>query len=37
MSTAWLPYLPEHLARALAARADASPAGRALRVQAGAV
>ena len=33
MSTAWLPYLPEHLARAIAARPDA-PVGRARRVHA---
>src|SRR5689334_7181465 len=34
MSTAWLPYLPEHLARALAARPGAAPLGRARRVRA---
>src|SRR5690349_16415638 len=34
MSTAWLPYLPEHLARAIAAHPDTDPAGRAQRVHA---
>ena len=34
MSTAWLPYLPEHLARAIAARPDALQIGRARRVHA---
>src|SRR4051794_41323388 len=34
MSTAWLPYLPEHLARAIAARPDALQVGRARRVHA---
>ena len=34
MSTAWLPYLPEHLARAIAARPAALQIGRARRVHA---
>jgi class 3 adenylate cyclase/predicted ATPase len=34
MSNAWLPYLPEHLARAIAARPDALQIGRARRVHA---
>src|SRR5215216_721134 len=34
MSTAWLPYLPEHLAHAIAARPDALQIGHAQRVQA---
>src|SRR4051812_32958410 len=34
MSTAWLPYLPEHLARAIAARPDALQIGRSRHVHA---